>query len=185
VSIEIQRMWLPALGAALQAGTIDAALTCGDLVTTDPNITTAEIGSERLLIGLRPDNTLTAETSIDLRRLGDQTLGIHLFPAWHAVQRRILTDADLTPPVAELDDPDLTARRWTHQPEIDWIMLISSLLAGHEQTTVRPALRRTVPFTLSWRAHPPLRPAVRHFIDSGLEAELPDGWLKPRTDRSS
>lgn len=39
-SIEIQRMWLPALGTALQAGTIDAALTCGDLGIADPNITT-------------------------------------------------------------------------------------------------------------------------------------------------
>ena len=180
-SIEIQRMWLPALGAALRAGTIDAALTCGDLGLTDPTITTTAIGSERRLIGLRGGHALTAEPDIDLHRLKDRRLGMHpahLFPAWHAVQRQILAAAELAPPVTELDDTDLTARRWTHQPEIEWIMLIGSLLAGHEQTVTRPANGHTVPFTLSWRACS-LRPAVRRFIDSSLNAELPAEWLPP------
>jgi DNA-binding transcriptional LysR family regulator len=179
-SVEIQRMWLPALRAALQAGTIDAALTCGDLGIADPNIHTVEIGSEQLLIGLRPDHPLAGEASIDLHRLGAQTLGMHaahLFPAWHAVQQQVLSDTGLTPPIVELDDPDLTGRRWTHQTEIGWIMLISSLLAGHEATAVRPVLGYTVPFTLAWHAEPPIRPVLRRFVESSLNAEPPDGWL--------
>jgi DNA-binding transcriptional LysR family regulator len=182
LSVEIQRMWLPALAAALQAGTIDAALTCGELGTNDPTLTTAEVGSERLLIGLRAAHPLTAEASIDLHRLGHRILGIHpahLFPAWHAVQRQILAVANLTPPMAELNDADLTAHRWTHQPEIEWIMLTGSLLAGHENTVARPAVGHAVPFTLTWPAGSPPRSAGQRFIDSSLKAELPPGWLPP------
>ena len=186
--VEIQRMWLPALGAALQAGTIDVALTCGDLGIDVANITTAEIGSEQLLIGLRPGHPLAEEASIDLHRLGDRTLGMHparLFPAWHAVQRQILADADLAPPIVELADTDLTARSWTRQPEVEWIMLIGSLFAGHERTIARPAGGYSVPFTLSWPAHSSQRSVVRQFTDSSLRAELPAGWLPPIAGRSS
>jgi DNA-binding transcriptional LysR family regulator len=185
-SIEIQRMWLPALGTALRAGTIDAALTCGDLGITDPNITTTEIGSEQLLIGLRAGHALSAEPDIDLHRLKDRRLGMHpahLFPAWHAVQRQILADANLAPPVTELDDADLTARRWTHQPEIGWIMLIGSLSDGDEQTITRPVSGHTVPFTLSWRTDAPLQPAVQRFVDLSRDADLPPGWLPPSDHR--
>lgn len=185
LSVDIQRMWLPALGEALLAGDIDAALTCGHLETDNPNVTTAEIGSEPLLIGLRPSHPLAGETAIDLHRLGNQTLGMHparLFPAWHTAQRQILADAGLTPPVAELDEPDLTARRWTHQLDIEWIMLISSLLTGHEQTVVRPAPGHTVPFTLSWHARATIRPVVHRFVESSLVAPPPDGWLPPEPD---
>ena len=165
----------------------DAALTCGDLGIADPNVTTTEIGSEQLLVGLRADHALAAEPEVDLHRLKDRTLGMHpahLFPAWHAVQRQILTDANRAPPVAELDDTDLTARRWTHQPEIEWIMLISSLLTGHERTITRPVSGHTVPFTLSWRAHPLLQPALERFIDSSLNVDLPAGWLPPVDHRA-
>jgi DNA-binding transcriptional LysR family regulator len=185
LSVEIQRMWLPALGAALRAEAVDAALTCGGLGIADPAIATVEIGAEPLLVGLRPGDALAAEASIELQRLEDRTLGMHpahLFPAWHAVQRQILADAELAPPVTELDDPDLTARRWTHQPEIEWIMLVGSLLAGHDETLARPARGHAVPFTLSWRAHPGPRPAVRRFVDSCRLAALPDGWLAPAPD---
>jgi DNA-binding transcriptional LysR family regulator len=153
VSVDIQRMWLPALGAALQAGTIDAALA--------------------------------KEASIELQRLGSQTLGMHaahLFPAWHGVQQQILATAALSPPIVELEDSDLTGRRWIHQLEIEWIMLFSSLLAGHEGTVVRPALGRTVPFTLSWQAQSTIRPILRRFVESSLDAGVPDGWVPPLAD---
>ena len=182
LTVDIQRMWLPSLSAALHAGSIDAALTCGDLERPDPNITTREVGSEPLLIGLRPGHPLATETSIELHRVADRTLGMHparLFPAWHAVQRRILAAAGVSPPIAELDDTDLTARSWSDQPDVEWIMLIASLLAGHEDTIVRPAGGLVVPFTLSWPAHTSQRPVVRRFIESSLRGELPPGWLSP------
>lgn len=132
VSVEIQRMWLPSLGAALHREAIDVAITYGDLGSKRPDIATAEVGSEQLLIGLRPDHPLANQASVDLHRLTDRTLGMHpahLFPAWHAVQRQILAQAGLAPAVVELNDTDLSARRWIQQPEIDWIMLTGSLLA--------------------------------------------------------
>jgi hypothetical protein len=140
------------------------------------------LGSEHLLVGLRANHPLAAQASIDLRQREDQTLGmhpVHLFPAWHAVQRHILAGANFNPPIAELDDLDLAAHRWAHQPEIDWIMLINSFTAGHGSTVVRPALGHAVPFTLSWHAQPTMRPVVRRFIESSLRSELPDGWLRP------
>jgi DNA-binding transcriptional LysR family regulator len=182
LSVEIQRMWLPALGASLRAGTIDAALTCGDLGIESPDITTAVVGSEHLLIGLRPDHPLSRESNLDLAQLGDRTLGMHpahLFPAWHRVQHLALADAGLSPPTVELDDPDLSARFWTQQPDVEWIMLIGSLFSGHAETVAIPADGRTVPFTLSWNADSSPRPVVRRFIESSLQAVLPAGWLAP------
>src|SRR5579875_3548256 len=64
--VEIERMWLPALAAALQAGTIDVALTCGDLGPAGPGIETIELGREPLLVGLRPGDALAAQASVDL-----------------------------------------------------------------------------------------------------------------------
>jgi DNA-binding transcriptional LysR family regulator len=181
LSVEIERMWLPALVAALRAGTIDAALTCGDLGIDTPDITTSVIGSEPLLIGLRPDHPLSADGNLDLAQLGDRTLGMHpahLFPAWHRVQRLALADAGLNPPTVELADPDLSARFWTQQLEVEWIMLIGSLFTGHIETVAIPAGERTVPFTLSWRGSSSQRPVVRRFIESSLQAALPPGWMR-------
>jgi hypothetical protein len=89
----------------------------------------------------------------------------------------VVAGAIAPPPIAELNDTDLTAHRWTEQPEVEWIMLISSLLSGSEDPTV--------PVTLSWVSHPPPRPVVRHFVESSLETELPVGWLLPQATRSS
>jgi DNA-binding transcriptional LysR family regulator len=183
LSVEVHRMWLPHLVSALMNGTVDVALTCGDLRTQDPNVATVEIGSERLLIGLRRDHPLSAHATIDLQQLQDQRLGmhaVHLFPAWHAVQRSILAAAGLAPSVAEINDPDLTARRWTLQPEIEWIMLIGSLLADQEDTVARPAPAHAVPFTLSWHKQSVIRPAVHQFIAASRSTDLPADWLPPR-----
>lgn len=182
LSAEVVRMWLPALLQALRAGAVDAALTCGELAPQDPGITSAEIGSEQLLVGLRPGNPLERERTVALSQLRDQRLGMHpahLFPAWAAVERGILTDARITPPIAELNDTDLTSRSWDRQLEIDWIMLTGSLLSGHEHSVVRPVPGHFVPFTLSWPAGTPRRAAVERFIGQSLAAELPCGWQRP------
>ena len=144
------------------------------------HITTSEIGSEQLLVGLREGHPLAGVPHLTLDRLSDRALGMHpahLFPAWHAVQREILADAGVTPPIMELEDTDLTARRWTHQPEIEWVMLIGSLLNGHEQTVTRPVRGRAVPFTLSWHTRLAQSTAVQRFVRSSLSCDLPAGWI--------
>lgn len=182
VSVHIQQMWLPNLGSALHAGTIDAAVTCGALEIDTPRFKTAEIGSERLLIGLRADHPLADQPSVEVEQLADQTLGMHpahLFPAWHAAEQQILSEVGLSPPVVELPEADLTARRWTDQPDIDWIMLIASFFAGQVDTVVRPTTtQHRVPFTISWQAQPATRPIVQRFVQSSLDGPLPDGWIR-------
>lgn len=182
VSIDIQRMWLPALASALRTRAIDVAITCGGVGAEHPDIETAELGSEALLVALRPDHPLADQPTLDLEQLADDTLGMHpanLFPAWHAVQRQILAGAGVAPPVADLDDTDLAARRWTEQPEIQWIMLTASLLADRDTTTVHPVVGHGVPFTLSWHKTLTRRPVVQRFVQSSLQAQLPPGWLPP------
>ena len=183
LSVEIQRMWRPALAPALRAGAIDAALTCGDLGVDAPDIHTVEVGSEQLLVGLRADDPAASGPSIDLSDLRERTLGMHppsLFPAWDAVGRQILRDAGVAAPIVELEDPDLSARAWTRQREIDWIMLIGSLCSEQAGAAVLPVRGHTVPFTLSWSVTAPQRSAVRDFLRSSLTAELPAGWHPPR-----
>ena len=185
MSVEVGRMWLPDLAAALGAGTVDAAITCGGLGVDGPAVTTCALGSEPLLVGLRAGDPLADAESVELEQLSGRALGMHpphLFPAWDRAQRSILDDACLSPPVAELGDTDLSARRWTRQSEVDWIMLTPSLLDVDERTVVRPVPGRSVPFTLSWPTQSVHRPAVRRFVESSLDGQLPDGWLAPDTE---
>jgi DNA-binding transcriptional LysR family regulator len=182
VKVETNRMWLPALTASLLSGAIDVALTCGELGAEDPNVSTVELGAEPLLIGLHPDDPLAQADQIDIRELSNRALGLqaaHLFPAWHDVQQQVLVDAGISPPIVELADTDLSPRMWVAQPGIEWIMLIGSLLGGHDLTSVRPATGLSIPFTLSWLNRSPLRPIVRRFVDCSRRAELPAGWLGP------
>ena len=181
-SVQIDRMWLPALAASLLSGAVDVALTCGELGTGDPAVATAPVGAERLLVGLRHGHPLASADEIDIRELGDRVLGLHpahLFPAWRRVQHQVLREAGIDPPIVELDDTDLNARMWARQPEIEWIMLIGSFLAGHETTVTCRATGCAIPFTLSWLDRSSLRPVVRRFVESSLHAEPPAGWLAP------
>jgi hypothetical protein len=63
------------------------------------------------------------------------------------------------------------------QPELDWIMLIGSLTAGHTDTVIRPVDPvYDVSFTLQWnptRAH---TPAVARFLRHVLTTPPPRGW---------
>ena len=181
ISVEVERMWLPDLAAALGACSIDVAITCDHLGIDDAVVATRALGSEPLLVGLRADDPLADAKSVRLEQLGGRALGMHsphLFPAWNRALQAILDDAGLSPPVVELASSDLAAHRWTRQPDIDWIMLTPSLLDGDEHSVVRPVHGWSVPFTLSWPTQSD-RPAARRFIESSLNGELPDGWLAP------
>jgi DNA-binding transcriptional LysR family regulator len=186
--VEISRMWLPALSASLLSGAVDVALTCGGLGADEESVTSAEVGSEQLLAGLRPGHALAEADEIEIEKLGDMVLGLHpahLFPAWHAAAQQILIDARLDPPIVELADTDLSTRMWSSQDEIEWVMLIGSLLAGHRSTLTRPVAGYSIPFTLSWLERSSLRPVVRRFVESSLLAELPAGWLLPARGQST
>ena len=180
LSIETQRLWLPSLFAALRAGTIDAAVTCGTGPITDDSIRAEVIGREPLLVGLKPHDPMTDQAAVDLHQLQHRVLGVHpadLFPAWHNAQRDVLTDARIAPPTVELSDPDLNAYRWTQQTDVDWIMLTPSMMAGHAPVLIRPVNGLRVPFTLLWHDTPTIRPVTQRFVEAALQGDLPAGWL--------
>lgn len=179
VGVEVRRMWLPGLISELAAGNVDVGITCGRITTPD-EITSEDLCAERLLVGLRPGHRLASQEAVTLADLADETLGIgseQLFPAWVLSQRQALETADVSPPTVELDDTDLTASRWIDQPQVDWILLISSLCSTHADTAIRPVIpAQHISFTLHWRPTRTRAPAVRRFVEAALAADPPPGW---------
>jgi DNA-binding transcriptional LysR family regulator len=179
VTVEVQRMWLPNLISELGSGTLDVAITCG-LITTPDDVASEELCAERLLVGVRGDHRLARDDEVALADLAGEVLGIsseQLFPAWVLAQRQALHVASVSPPTVELAATDLAASRWVEQSEVDWVLLISSLSAGHADTAVRPVspLLR-VPFTLHWTPGRTRAPAVRRIVELALAAGPPPGW---------
>jgi DNA-binding transcriptional LysR family regulator len=179
VTVELRRMWLPNLISDLAAGKVDVAITCG-LISAPSEVRSKEICSEQLLVGLRRDHRLAEQESVSLTDLAHEVLGIsseQLFPAWVLSQWQALRAANVSPPTVELNDTDLAATRWIDQPEVDWVLLISSLSAGHVDTAIRPVRpSQQIPFTLHWLPARTRAPAVLRFVDAALSAEPPTGW---------
>ena len=179
VTVNLQRMWLPAMTDALICGRIDVAITCG-LIPVPDGIANEVFCAEPLLVGLRPGHRLAGRGTVALPDLAHDVLGTapaDLFPAWALSQRHALEAARISPPTVDLTDTDLAATRWTDQPEIDWILLIPSLAAAHTTSVIRPVESGPlVPFTLQWnpgRAH---TTAVARFVHAALTVALPPGW---------
>jgi DNA-binding transcriptional LysR family regulator len=179
VTVNQQRMWLPAMADALTSGRIDVGITCG-LIPAPEGIANEVFCAEPLLVGLRPGHRLAGQDTVDLQDLRHDVLGAapaELFPAWALCQRQALDRAGISPPAVGLTDTELAATRWAGQRDIAWILLISSLAAAHTTTVIRPAEpAQLVPFTLQWnpgRAH---TTAVARFVHAALTMELPPGW---------
>jgi DNA-binding transcriptional LysR family regulator len=187
VTVEVRRMWLPELISALAAGKIDAALTCG-LIDAPDEFASQELCAERLLVGLRPEHRLAHEQAVSLTDLADEVLGINseeLFPAWVISQRQALQAANVSPRTVELNDTDLAASRWVDQPEVDWVLLISSLSDGHTDTAIRQVTpTQHVPFILHWNPSRTRAPAVARFVKAALAAPPPPGWAAGPDDGS-
>jgi DNA-binding transcriptional LysR family regulator len=179
VTVELQRMWLPALADALIGGRIDVTITCG-LIPTPEGIASEVFCAEPLLVGLRPGHRLAGHDAVALTDLAHDVLGLMpaaLFPAWALTQQQALDQAGIRPPTADLIDTDLAATRWADQSDVGWIMLISSLAVAHTETVVRPAASgQLVPFTLQWNPNRAHTTAVARFVHAALTAELPLGW---------
>jgi DNA-binding transcriptional LysR family regulator len=179
VAVQVRRMWLPGLISALQADEADVGITCGR-ITTPHGITSEDLCAERLLVGLRPEHPLANQQAVALADLAEQTLGIssdQLFPAWVLSQQQALEFADVQPPTVELNDTDLTASRWHDQPEVDWILLISSLCSTHANTAIRPVSpAQQIPFALHWKPTRTRAPAVQRFVEAARAVDPPPGW---------
>ena len=182
ITVEVQQMWLPNLISDLSEGAIDVAITCG-LIATGEEIASEELCAEELLVGLRAEHPLARGDSVSLGDLVDEVLGIgseRLFPAWVLSQRQALEAANVAPRTVELKDTDLAATRWLDQPEVDWVLLISSLRSGHTGTVVKPVRpAQHLPFILHWIPTRTRAPAVKRFVSTALAAASPSGWIAP------
>ena len=178
--VELHRMWLPMLIAALASGEIDVGITCG-IFPAPTGITTRVFCAERFFVGLRPDHRLVGSERIDLADLADEVLGMPpeaLFPAWVISQRQALEAAGVTPKVVELRDTDVSALRWLDQADVDWILLIPSLAVEHRNTVVKPvAPAQVVPFSLLWNARNARNSAIASFVETSLTTDPPPGWF--------
>lgn len=179
VTVNLQRMWLPAMTDALISGRIDVAITCG-LIPAPEGIANEVFCAEPLLVGLRPGHRLASQNTIALLDLAHDVLGTSstdLFPAWALSQRQALEQAGISPPTIDLTDTELAATRWADQRDIDWILLIPSLAAAHTTTIIRPTEPPLlVPFTLQWNPSRAHTTAVARFVHAALTSALPPGW---------
>lgn len=179
VTLVVARLWLPLLEQALSQGTVDLAITCGRLDEV-AGMTTRVFCAQSLLVGVRPSHRLAGEPAIALTDLADEVRGMTidtLFPAWALAQEQALRSAGISPRTVPLDDPDLSAARWTEQPGIDWILLIASLTLGHTTTVIRPVTPRLdVPFTVRWRRTRLRTPAVARVVDHVMTMPPPPGF---------
>ena len=179
VTVDVQRMWLPALADALTSGYIDVAITCG-LIPAAEGIGNEVFCAEPLLVGLRPEHRLAGQDGVALTDLAHDVLGTtpaDLFPAWALTQRQALEQTGISPPAVDRTDTDLDGTRWADQQDIDWILLIPSLAAAHTTTVILPTVpEQLVPFTLQWNPNRAHTMAVARFVHVALTAELPPGW---------
>jgi DNA-binding transcriptional LysR family regulator len=180
VAVDVQRMWLPNLISGLSAGKIDVAISCGEIATAE-EITSEELCADQLLVGTRAEHRLADRQAVSLTDLADEVLGIsseQLFPAWVLSQRQALQAANVAPATVELKDTDLAASRWIDQPEVDWVLLISSISSGHTDTAIKPVTpTQHVPFILHWIPARTRAPAVQRFVHAALSAGPPPGWI--------
>jgi DNA-binding transcriptional LysR family regulator len=179
VTVNLQRMWLPAMTDALISGRIDVAITCG-LIPAPEGVANEVFCAEPLLVGLRPDHRLAGRDTVALQDLAHDVLGTtspDLFPAWALSQRQALDMAGISPPAIDLADAELGATRWADQGDIAWILLVPSLAAAHTTTAIRPVEpAQLVPFTLQWNPSRTHTTAVARFVHAALTVELPPGW---------
>lgn len=180
VSIELHRMWLPNLVAALSSSEIDVGITSG-IFPPPVGITAKVFCAERLLVGLRPGHRLAESETVRLTELDEEVLGMppeELFPAWVISQRQALEAAGVDSEIIELRDTDLAAARWLDQAEIDWILLISSLAVEHTDTVVKPTEPlQLVPFVLLWNPQKVDNSGTAQFVQTALTVDPPVGWF--------
>jgi DNA-binding transcriptional LysR family regulator len=74
VTVDVQRMWLPALADALTSGRVDVVITCG-LIPAPDGIANEVFCAEPLLVGLRPEHRLAGQAAVALTDLAHDVLG--------------------------------------------------------------------------------------------------------------
>ena len=181
VTVNLQRMWLPAMTDALVAGRLDVAITCG-LIPAPEGIANEVFCAEPLLVGLRPGHRLAGQDTIALPRPGPRCARARhprtCSPPGRCSQRQALDTAGISPPAVDLADTELAATRWADQRDMAWILLIPSLAAAHTATVIRAGCASASSCRSPCSGTPAgaHTTAVARFVHAALTAELPPGW---------
>jgi DNA-binding transcriptional LysR family regulator len=182
VTVTVSQMWLPACEQALADGIVDVIATGGELperAGTERRL----LGSEPLLVGLRPGDPELERRAVNLRSLATRTLGAvspALFPAWGGIERTVLQGAGIDPPRSELRAADISAAGWMEQSEVEWVLLTRSLARAHAGTEIRPLEPSIdVPYWMRWRRDRYAESVLRNFLDTVTRIGVPEGWTAP------
>lgn len=181
VELVVRRMWLPDLQRAIPEGEVDVTITCG-LVPDPPGIISEVFCAEPLIASVRGDHPLAGRDSVSVHDLSAETLGLRsadLYPASPMAFRQVLEAVGSSPATVELVDIDFSARRWSEQAEVDWI-LTTAASAGLDFPSplvpLSPPLY--VPYTLQWCPIRAATAAVGRFVNLALHEDVPPGWIE-------
>ena len=181
VELIVRRMWLPHLQGAIPDGEVDVTITCG-MVPDPPGIISEVFCAEPLVVSVRADHRLVSRESVSLDEMSDERLGLHstdLYSASPMALQQVLKAAGVAPPTVELTDIDLSARRWSEQTDVDWILTTSAMSGADFPDPLIPlSPPQYLPYTLQWCPIRAATVAVGRFVNLALNVDVPAGWIE-------
>jgi DNA-binding transcriptional LysR family regulator len=180
ITLDVRRMWPPALQQAIADGTVDVAITCGHVVDP-PGVVGEVFCGETVLVALRSSHHLAGRDSIAWTDVAGESFGspsASLFPEWSMAQQRLLEKAGISPPIVELESTDVGATGWTRQFEVKWVMTGAALAGPNEEVTLLPASPPGVfTYKLQWSSARTQTAAAARFVQLILTVDVPPGWI--------
>jgi DNA-binding transcriptional LysR family regulator len=180
ITLDVRRMWPPDLLRAVADGTVDVAINCGAIVDP-PGVAGEVFCGEGVVVALRDSHRLAERDSVSWADLAGQRFGIPsagLFADWSAAQQRVLDQAGICPPMAELETTDVAATDWPRQSEVDWIMSSAGLIGANEGVRVLPVSPTgLLLYKLQWNPSRPQTSAAARFVQLVLTVAVPPKWV--------
>jgi DNA-binding transcriptional LysR family regulator len=180
VTLDMRRMWPADLLHAVADGTVDVAINCGSVVDP-PGVAGEVFCGEGVVVALRNSHPLAERGSVSWRDLAREPFGVpnaSLFPDWAATQRRVLDQADICPPIVELEATDLAAADWPRQSQVDWIMSSAGMIGANEGVTVLPVSPTgLLSYKLQWNPSRAQTSAAARFVQLVLTIAVPPNWV--------
>jgi DNA-binding transcriptional LysR family regulator len=180
ITLDVHRMWPPALQQAVTDGTVDAAITCG-FVADPPGVVGEVFCGERVWAAMRSTHHLAGDDVLAWTDLAGESLGLpsaSLFPDWALAQQRVIEKSGIFPPTVELDTTDVGATGWTRQSEVDWVMTGAALSGPDDGVTLLPVSPIGIfSYKLQWSSMRTQTAAAARFVQLVLTVDVPPGWI--------
>jgi hypothetical protein len=92
-----------------------------------------------------------------------------------------LKSLKIDPPTVSLLEADVGATRWSHQTDVDWVLLTPSLAMTHnESVLVAFTPPQYVDFVVLWSEQRNQNPLLVRLLDVCRTTDLPAGWVRRR-----